>query len=199
MEMLEKKKGVKRNIHFKPELRVKLETDWKPLRIFSRKRRMGRVDDWFEAFGKKYVITNVAPDRVHSFALPVELEEEEIRSRVHREVSEHEMGRIKPVVSAWGTAVAPLIGMVSPSSESYEDIRKVLKERLGKISGSSFEEKYRVVMEVAYSYSPSEWYDTVMFSNLVFEASRGNKTAANLCGMLFEGCAPQTLEIVSKP
>ncbi len=47
----------------------------------------------------------------------------------------------------------------------------------------SFEENYRKAMKVAYSYSSNEWYSTAMFANLVFEARRGNKTAAKYCGL----------------
>lgn len=166
------------NVQFEVALRKELEKDWRPLRSFTRKKRMGWVGDWFEAFGKKYVLTDLSHyihsrsyPIVHTFATPVEIEEEKIRSKVHREVSEQAFKRMPPD--------SPLIGVTDPSQAVYSEIRDTIKYD----DALSFEENYGNAMEIAYRFAPSEWYNTEMFANLVFEARRGNKTAAKYCGL----------------
>ena len=159
------------NVRFKPALRKELEKDWHPLRTFTRKKRMGWVEDRFEVFGKKYVLTNISESRVHTFALPIELEESKIESKVHYEIAEQAFKRMPPD--------GLLIGVTDPSQAVYSEIRNTISYD----DALSFEENYRKAMKIAYGYAPSEWYNTSMFANLVFEARRGNKTAAKLCGL----------------
>ena len=159
------------NVGFKTTLRKELEDDWRPLRTFTRKRRMGWIGDWFEIFGKKYVLTNISDSRVHTFALPIELEESKIKSKVHDEIAGQALKRLPPD--------SPLIGVTDPSQAVYSEIRNTIFYN----DALSFEENYRKAMKIAYGYAPSEWYNTSMFANLVFEARRGNKTAAKMCGL----------------
>jgi len=159
------------NAKFETTLRKKLEDDWRPLRTFTRKKRMGWVGDWFEAFGKKYVLTNISESRVHTFAMPLEIEEKRTMSKVHDEISGQAFKRMPPD--------SPLIGVTDPSQAIYSEIQNTVSYD----DALSFEENYRKAMKIAYSYAPSEWYNTSMFANLVFEARRGNKTAAKLCGL----------------
>lgn len=166
------------NVTFETALRKELEKDWHPLRTFTRKKRMGWIGDWFEAFGKKYILIKLSHSTnarscpiVHTFAMPVELEEEKIVSKVHSEVSEVAFKRLSPN--------GPLTGVISPSQAVYDEIRNTIVYD----NALSFEENYRKAMEIAYRFAPSEWYNTSMFANLVFEARRGNKTAAKYCGL----------------
>jgi len=167
------------NVKFESALQKELEKDWKPLRTFARKKRMGWIGDSFEAFGKKYVLTHLSHTTharsypiVHAFATPSEIQEEKIMSKVNSEVSEQAHKRIP-------RRDAGLIGVTDPSPGVYDQIRN----RIIYDDTLSFEENYRKAMEVAYSYAPNEWYNTTMFANLVFEARRGNKTAAKYCGL----------------
>ncbi len=171
------KLGKRIHVKFKISEKEELEKDWKPLRSLTRKKRMGWVGDWFEAFGKKYTITNISGSKVHEFALPIELEEAEIKRRVHSEISNQAWKNVKPEPTIFGTA--PVIGITSPSERVYDEIRNLIKRD----DNLSFEDNFRKAMEVAYRYAPSEWYDTTTFANLVFEARRGNETASKLCGM----------------
>lgn len=166
------------NVTFETALRKELEKDWHPLRTFTRKKRMGWIGDCFEVFGKKYVLIKLSHSTharscpiVHTFATPVEIEEEEVVSKVHSEVSGIAFKRLSPN--------GPLIGVTSPSQAVYDEIRNTIVYD----NALSFEENYRNAMEIAYRYGPSEWYSTTMFANLVFEARRGNKTAAKYCGL----------------
>ncbi len=132
---------------------------------------MGWVGDWFEAFGKKYVLTDISGSRVHTFAMPIEIKEAKIKSKVYDEISRQALKRMPPD--------SPLIGVISPSQVVYNEIRNTVSYD----DTLSFEENYRKALKIAFSYSPSEWYNTSMFANLVFEARRRNKTAAKLCGL----------------
>jgi len=166
------------NVRFEVALRKDLEKDWHPLRTFSRKKRIGLVGDWFEAFGKKYVLTKLSHYTharscpiVYTFAMPIEIEEAKIRSKILDEIA----GQAFKSLPSDG----PLIGVTDPSQAVYSEIRNTISYD----ATLSFEENYRKAMKIAYNYSPSEWYNTSMFANLVFEARRGNKTAAKYCGL----------------